>query len=119
MKFGCEILGGGGGGGISQVFLPPPYEPLFRVLDLLVNMQENLADNFIPVCDSLRSQGYARKGAALAQLERFEEAEEAYQQGLEYEPDNKQMKDALMDVETKQCELALGPGLFMGKVAMH
>ena len=51
---------------------------------------------------SVPFQGYARKGAALAHLERFEEAEEAYRQGLEHDSGNQQMKDALKDVEAKQ-----------------
>ena len=59
------------------------------------------------MCDNY-AQGYARKGAALAGLERFEEAEEAYRQGLEHDANNQQMKDALKEVEDRQCELVVG-----------
>ena len=55
----------------------------------------------------LFSQGYARKGAALAYQKRYSEAETAYRQGLQHDPENNQLKDRLAEVEEKQSELPL------------
>ena len=44
-------------------------------------------------------KGYSRKGAALYGLERFDEAEEAYREGLKYEPENASLKKALEDLK--------------------
>lgn len=49
-------------------------------------------------------QGYSRKGAALAYQKRYSEAETAYRQGLQHDPENKQLKEALAEVEEKQSE---------------
>ena len=49
-------------------------------------------------------QGHLRKGTALAFLQRYEEAEEAFQAGLKHDPENQQLQDALADVEAKISE---------------
>ena len=46
-------------------------------------------------------QGYSRKGAALTYLGRLREARATYQQGLEVDSNNQQLKDGLADVEAK------------------
>lgn len=43
--------------------------------------------------------GYSRKGAALTYLGRLREARATYQQGLEVDPNNQQLKEGLSDVE--------------------
>jgi hypothetical protein len=43
----------------------------------------------------LFKQGYYRKGAALFGLDRHEEASMAYEESLEKDPDNKQIKDLI------------------------
>lgn len=47
------------------------------------------------------AKGYSRLGSAFYSLGRFEEALEAYEKGLSYDPNNVQMKDALLDVESR------------------
>jgi tetratricopeptide (TPR) repeat protein len=47
------------------------------------------------------AKGYSRKGAALFGLGRYAEAVGTYQQGLAYEPDNVQMRQACVDIEDK------------------
>ena len=47
------------------------------------------------------AKGYSRKGAALFGLGRYAEAIGTYQQGLAYEPDNVQMRQACVDIEDK------------------
>lgn len=54
-------------------------------------------------------KGYSRKGAALTYLGRLREARSTYQQGLEIDPNNQQLKDGLADVE-KKIEVATGAG---------
>ena len=66
----------------------------------LANRKPNPNPNQI----ALRSdwaKGYSRKGAALFGLGRYAEAIGTYQQGLAYEPDNVQMRQACVDIEDK------------------
>lgn len=56
-----------------------------------------MADKCIEVNPSW-SKGYQRKGMALAALDKIEEAKEAYQKGLEYEPDNAQLVAAIQEL---------------------
>ena len=66
----------------------------------LANRNRNPNPNQI----ALRSdwaKGYSRKGAALFGLGRYAEAIGTYQQGLAYEPDNVQMRQACVDIEDK------------------
>lgn len=44
------------------------------------------------------SQGYGRKGSALYGLQRLEEAEKAYAEGLKVEPENAMLKKGMEDV---------------------
>ena len=41
------------------------------------------------------SQGYSRKGAALSLLHRYEEAQMAFAEGLEIDPENEQLKEGI------------------------
>uniref|UniRef100_A0A6B2L0G5 STI1 domain-containing protein n=1 Tax=Arcella intermedia TaxID=1963864 RepID=A0A6B2L0G5_9EUKA len=45
------------------------------------------------------ARGFQRKGFALHNLRRYQEAVEAYKKGLEYEPNNDQIKKGLSEVE--------------------
>lgn len=47
------------------------------------------------------SQGYSRLGSALYSLGRFDEAIEAYEKGISYDPTNAQMKEALEDCKNQ------------------
>lgn len=55
------------------------------------------ADQCISI-DSSWSKGYSRKGAALFGLERFDEAKRVYENGIQLDPDNSQLKKGLSDV---------------------
>lgn len=55
------------------------------------------------------AKGYSRKGAALFGLGRYAEAVATYKQGLAFEPDNVQMRQACVDIEDK---LQLSQSLF-------
>ena len=46
-------------------------------------------------------KGYSRKGAALAYLKRYPEAIATYEKGVEYDPNNQQLKDGLTECRTK------------------
>lgn len=46
-------------------------------------------------------QGYSRLGSALYSLGRLEEAAKAYESGLQYDPNNAQMRDSLADVKAQ------------------
>jgi stress-induced-phosphoprotein 1 len=46
-------------------------------------------------------KGYSRKGAALSYLGRDIEAQKAYEEGLNHEPSNEQLKDGLREVRAK------------------
>ncbi len=53
-------------------------------------------------------QGYSRKGAALLSLDRLEEAEEAYHEGLRLDPNNQDTKTELEKLQrNKQSKLDL------------
>lgn len=46
------------------------------------------------------TQGYSRKGAALSKLYRFEEACEAFSDGLRVNPDNAALKEGMEDAKS-------------------
>lgn len=46
-------------------------------------------------------QGYSRLGSALYSLGKFEDAADAYEKGLQYDPTNAQMKESLQDVRDR------------------
>nr|AAB49720.1 transformation-sensitive protein homolog [Acanthamoeba castellanii] len=60
------------------------------------------------------SKGYSRKGAALCYLGRYADAKAAYAAGLEVEPTNEQLKQALQEAEEQ--EQASGGGPDIGNV---
>lgn len=64
------------------------------------------------------SKGYGRKGAALFGLQRFDEAEKTYTQGLKLEPSNSSLKQGLEDVKASLMGQRGNPlaGLFSGDV---
>lgn len=47
------------------------------------------------------AKGYLRKGMAESKLEMVEEAVESYKKGLQFEPNNQQIKDGLKEVEDR------------------
>eukprot|EP00118_Oscarella_pearsei_P025263 m.307856 g.307856 ORF g.307856 m.307856 type:complete len:553 (+) comp42942_c0_seq1:67-1725(+) len=47
------------------------------------------------------SRGYSRKGYSLFQQGKYDEAKEIYEKGLKFEPESKQLKDALAEVKAK------------------
>ncbi|CAH2325159.1 stress-induced-phospho 1 [Pelobates cultripes] len=49
-------------------------------------------------------KGYSRKAAALEFLNRFEEAKKTYQEGLQHEPTNPQLKEGLQNMEARLAE---------------
>ena len=49
-------------------------------------------------------QGYSRKGAALCYLGRYADAKAAYAAGLEVEPNNEQLQQALQEVEQQEAD---------------
>uniref|UniRef100_A0A8C5QZV3 Stress-induced-phosphoprotein 1 n=1 Tax=Leptobrachium leishanense TaxID=445787 RepID=A0A8C5QZV3_9ANUR len=49
-------------------------------------------------------KGYSRKAAALEFLNRFEEAKKTYQEGLQHEPTNSQLKEGLQNMEARLAE---------------
>jgi len=57
-------------------------------------------------------QGYSRKGAALFQLGRLEDAESAYKEGLMKSPDNTILKSGLEEV--KAIRGWFGPSVLVG-----
>jgi len=46
-------------------------------------------------------KGYSRLGTALAYMQRFDEALEAYKDGLKYDPENAQLKAGVQETESK------------------
>lgn len=46
-------------------------------------------------------QGYSRKGAALAYLKRYEDALNAYKEGLNFDPNNPQLKEGVREVQSQ------------------
>ncbi len=56
-------------------------------------------------------QGYSRKGAALCYLGRYADAKAAYAAGLEVEPTNEQLKQALQEAEEQEQASSGGPDI--------
>lgn len=50
------------------------------------------------------AKGYSRKGAALAYLKRHEDALNAYKEGLQYDPENQQLKDGVKEVQAQMSQ---------------
>lgn len=64
-------------------------------------------------------RGYSRKGSALAYLGKFDESIAAYNSGLELEPENAQLKNALTEVKVRKVASMVGSNMspeFMGKL---
>lgn len=49
-------------------------------------------------------QGYSRKGAALAYLKRYEDALNAYREGLKLDPNNQQLKEGIKEVQSQMSQ---------------
>jgi len=69
------------------------------------------------------AKGYGRKGAALHSLQRYEEAEKAYEAGLKVSPDDASLKSSLEEVQKAKisAESQFNPfgGDILGKIASH
>lgn len=59
-------------------------------------------------------QGFSRKGSALSYLGRYEEAIEAYSEGLRIEPENTQLKEGLQEVKSQHMAERNMPNPFLG-----
>lgn len=57
-------------------------------------------------------QGYSRKAAALAYLDRTAEAAAVYQKGLQLDPKNQQLKDGLVECRAKVIPIVTCPMSF-------
>jgi len=69
------------------------------------NAQEalNYADKCIEINPSW-AKGYQRRGQALVAQEKIDEAKEAFNKGLEYDPENTQIKSALQNLDKPKAE---------------
>ncbi|XP_054712606.1 stress-induced-phosphoprotein 1-like isoform X2 [Uloborus diversus] len=47
------------------------------------------------------AKGYSRKGAALAYLKRYDDALNAYKEGLKFDPNNEQLKEGIKEVQSQ------------------
>lgn len=50
------------------------------------------------------AKGYSRKGAALAYLKRYDDALNAYTEGLKYDPNNQQLKEGINEVKAQMSQ---------------
>lgn len=64
-------------------------------------------------------QGYSRKGAALAYLKRYEDALNAYKEGLQLDPNNAQLKDGVREVQAQMAQGKMLYSVLCTKKSIH
>jgi stress-induced-phosphoprotein 1 len=74
-------------------------------------LQDLVSSSLEQVLMCLCEQGYSRKGAALCYLGRYADAKAAYAAGLEVEPTNEQLKQALQEAEEQEQASSGGPDI--------